>query len=156
MKPASAKPAPGHHRCLCLSATGRKCRSWVLDSRAMFCPRHMQAQPNGPDDFSLHLLHRACNFQNAEGIHDSLRQLYTLLASDAISPRPRRCTRLPRQPHAPHSPRRLQRPPSPSRHSHVRSPIGRTPKSQVPPRSPIPPAHTRPYPENLACSAGLA
>ena len=53
----------------------------------MFCPRHMQAQPNGPDDFSLHLLHRACNFQNAEGIHDSLRQLYTLLASGAISPR---------------------------------------------------------------------
>jgi hypothetical protein len=47
----------------------------------------MQAQPNGPDDFSLHLLHRACNFQNAEGIHDSLRHLYTLLASDAISPR---------------------------------------------------------------------
>jgi hypothetical protein len=87
MKPTSAKPAPGHHRCLYLSATGRKCRNWVLDSRAMFCPRHMQAQPNGPDDFSLHLLHRACNFQNAEGIHDSLRQLYTLLASDAISPR---------------------------------------------------------------------
>jgi hypothetical protein len=76
MKPASAKPAPGHHRCLYLSATGRKCRSWVLDPRAMFCPRHMQAQPNGPGDFSLHLLHRACNFQNAEGIHDSLRHLY--------------------------------------------------------------------------------
>jgi hypothetical protein len=87
MKPAPAKPAPGHHRCLYLSATGRKCRNWVLDPRAMFCPRHMQAQPNGPDDFSLHLLHRACNFQNAEGIHDSLRQLYTLLASGAISPR---------------------------------------------------------------------
>src|ERR1700688_559189 len=87
MKPASAKPAPGHHRCLYLSAKGRKCRNWVLDSRAMFCPSHMQAQPNGPDDFSLHLLHRACNFQNAEGIQDSLRQLYTLLASDAISPR---------------------------------------------------------------------
>jgi hypothetical protein len=86
MKPASAKPAPGHHRCLYLSATGRKCRSWVLDPRAMFCPRHMQAQPNGPGDFSLHLLHRACNFQNAEGIHDSLRHLYILLASDAISP----------------------------------------------------------------------
>jgi hypothetical protein len=27
-----------------------------------------------------------CNFQNAEGIHDSLRHLYMLLASDAISP----------------------------------------------------------------------
>ena len=87
MKPASAKPAPGHHRCLYLSAKGRKCRNWIVDSRAMFCPRHMQAQPNGPDDFFLHLLHRSCNFQNAEGIHDSLRQLYTLLASDAISPR---------------------------------------------------------------------
>jgi hypothetical protein len=85
--PTPLVPSPGHHRCLYLSATGRKCRNWVLDSRAMFCPRHMQAQPNGPDDFSLHLLHRACNFQNAEGIHDSLRQLYTLLASDAISPR---------------------------------------------------------------------
>jgi hypothetical protein len=53
----------------------------------MLCPRRMQAQPNGPDDFSLQLLHRACDFQNAEGIHDSLRHLYILLASDAISPR---------------------------------------------------------------------
>jgi hypothetical protein len=87
MKPVSAKPAPGHHRCLYLSATGRKCRNWVLDPRAMLCPRHMQAQPNGPDDFSLQLLHRACNFQYAQGIHDSLRHLYILLASDAISPR---------------------------------------------------------------------
>jgi hypothetical protein len=33
------------------------------------------------------LLHRACHFQNAKGMHDSLRQLYTLLASGAISPR---------------------------------------------------------------------
>jgi len=53
----------------------------------MFRPRHMQTQPNGPDDFSLQLLRRACNFQNAEGIHDSLRQFYTLLASGAFSPR---------------------------------------------------------------------
>jgi hypothetical protein len=51
----------------------------------MFCPRHTQAQPNGPDDFSLQLLQHSCNFQNAEGIHDSLRHLYILLASDAIS-----------------------------------------------------------------------
>jgi hypothetical protein len=48
MKPGSAKPVPGHHRCLYLSATDRKCRNWVLDPRAMFCPRHMQAQPSNP------------------------------------------------------------------------------------------------------------
>ena len=47
MKPGSAKPVR-HHRCLYLSATDRKCRNWVLDPRAMFCPRHMQAQPSNP------------------------------------------------------------------------------------------------------------
>jgi hypothetical protein len=53
----------------------------------MFCHRHFEAQPHGPDDFAFHLLNRACNFQNAHGIHDSTRRLYTLLACGAISPR---------------------------------------------------------------------
>jgi len=87
MKPASTKQTPGHHRCLYLSATGRKCRSWALDARAMFCHRHSEAQPHGPDDFAFHLLNHACNFQNAHGIHDSIRSLYTPLAAGAISPR---------------------------------------------------------------------
>jgi hypothetical protein len=87
MKPASAKPAPGHHRCLYLSTTGRQCRNWVLDPRGMCCPRHSVAQPHGPDDYSFHLLNRACNFENAAGIHESIRRLYSLLAADAISPR---------------------------------------------------------------------
>ena len=87
MKPASTKPAPGHHRCLYLSATGRKCRTWVLDPRAMLCRRHLEAQPHGPDDFAFQLLNRSCNFENAEGIHDSVRRLYTLLAAGLISPR---------------------------------------------------------------------
>jgi hypothetical protein len=87
MKPAFTKPTPGHHRCLYLSATGRQCRSWALDPRAMFCHRHFEAQPHGADDFAFHLLNRACNFQNAQGIHDSIRRLYTLLACGAISPR---------------------------------------------------------------------
>jgi hypothetical protein len=87
MKPAFTKQAPGHHRCLYLSATGRQCRNWALDDRAMFCHRHFEAQPHGPDDFAFHLLNRACNFQNAQGIHDSIRRLYTLLACGAISPR---------------------------------------------------------------------
>jgi len=87
MKPASVKPALGHHRCLYLSATGRKCRSWVLDPRAMLCHRHFEAQPHGPDDFAFQLLNRSCNFENADGIHDSVRRLYTLLAAGLISPR---------------------------------------------------------------------
>jgi len=87
MKPASVKPAPGHHRCLYLSATGRKCRTWVLDPRAMLCHRHFEAQPHGPDDFAFQLLNRSCNFENADGIHDSVRRLYTLLAAGLISPR---------------------------------------------------------------------
>jgi hypothetical protein len=87
MKPASAKPVPGHHRCFHHSAAGRQCRSWVIDPRGMFCRRHCAAQPNGPEDFALQLLQRSCNFQNAQGIHDSVQSLYTLLAADAISPR---------------------------------------------------------------------
>ena len=87
MKPASRKPAPGHHRCFYRSAAGRQCRSWVIDQRGMFCPRHYDAQPNGPDDYAFHLLQRSCNFKNAEGIRDSLSRLYSLLAADAISPR---------------------------------------------------------------------
>jgi hypothetical protein len=55
--------------------------------RGMFCPRHCDAQPNGPDDHALHLLQRSCSFKNAEGIRDSLSHLYSLLAADAISPR---------------------------------------------------------------------
>lgn len=85
MKPASA--TPGHHRCLYLSATGRKCRNWAPDPRAMLCHRHSEAQPHGPDDFAFQLLNHACNFQNAHGNHDSIRRLYTLLAAGVISPR---------------------------------------------------------------------
>ena len=87
MKPASAKPAPGHHRCFYRSAAGRQCRSWVIDPRGMFCPRHCAAKPNGPDDFAFHLLQRSCGFQNGEGIRDSLSRLYSLLAADLITPR---------------------------------------------------------------------
>jgi hypothetical protein len=53
----------------------------------MFCHRHLVARPNGPEDFALQLLNRSCNFQNAQGIHDSLQRLDTLLAADLISPR---------------------------------------------------------------------
>jgi hypothetical protein len=98
MKPASPKPAPRHHRCFYHSATGRQCRSWVIDPRGMFCPRHCAAQPNGPDDLTFHLLQRSCNFQNAEGIRDSLSRLYSLLACGChLAPprcRPRQLTRL--------------------------------------------------------------
>jgi hypothetical protein len=87
MKPASKKSVPGHHRCHHLSDAGRQCRNWVLDPREMFCHRHLVARPNGPEDFAFQLLNRSCNFQNAQGIHDSLQRLYTLLAADLISPR---------------------------------------------------------------------
>src|ERR1700722_1030426 len=87
MKPASKKSAYGHHRCHHLSDAGRQCLNWVVDPREMFCHRHLLARPNGPDDFAFQLLNRSCNFQNAQGIHDSLQRLYTLLAADLISPR---------------------------------------------------------------------
>jgi hypothetical protein len=87
MKPAPAKPVPGHHRCHHLSNAGRQCRNWVLDPPEMFCHRHLLSRPNGPDDFAFQLLNRSCNFQHAQGIHDSLQRLYTLLAADLISPR---------------------------------------------------------------------
>jgi hypothetical protein len=87
MKPALTKSVRGHHRCHHLSDAGRQCRNWVPDPREMFCHRHLLARPNGSDDFAFQLLNRSCNFQNAQGIHDSLQRLYTLLAADLISPR---------------------------------------------------------------------
>ena len=95
MKPPSAKPAPGHHRCFYRSAAGRQCRSWVIDPRGMFCPRHCAAKPNGPDDFAFHLLQRSCGFQNGEGIRDSPPRIFPSISVWSIaSPRLRdRCWR---------------------------------------------------------------
>jgi hypothetical protein len=150
MKPASAKATPGHHRCLYLSATGRKCRTWVLDPRAMFCHRHVEAQPHGPDDFAFQLLNRSCNFENADGIHDSARRLYTLLAAGLISPRRAAVlgyltSLLLRTLPAVYSD------PFPEAGTPVRLPTSPTRKSQIPPASYIASRRNGTSPETQAC-----
>src|ERR1700704_1527027 len=75
------------NRCAHQTKTGRRCRSLAIEDGCMFCPRHSQAQPDGPDDFSHILMHHSDGFHDADGIRRSLSMLYASLASNAISPR---------------------------------------------------------------------
>lgn len=83
---ASATPLPNLGRCRYLTATKRRCRSNVLDQGGAYCPRHQDKQHH-PGDYSMPLTHLAQDFRTLHGIHDSLRQLYVLLAANRISPR---------------------------------------------------------------------
>jgi hypothetical protein len=74
-------------RCQYRTATGRQCLSPVVDPNSSFCPRHASLQPNESEDFLAPLTHKACRFQNSQGVNHSLGALYTLLAQGRISPR---------------------------------------------------------------------
>ena len=74
-------------RCQHRTPTGRQCRSLVVDSNSSFCAAHAASEPADSEDFTAALTEKACRFQNAAGINQSLGALYTLLAQGRISPR---------------------------------------------------------------------
>jgi hypothetical protein len=74
-------------RCQHRTPTGRQCRSLVVDPNSSFCPAHAASEPADSEDFTAALTEKACRFQNAHGINQSLGALYTLLAQGRISPR---------------------------------------------------------------------
>ena len=76
-----------HQRCQYRTATGRQCCSVAVDPDSSFCARHAASKSSDSEDFSVALTQRACRFQNAQGINDSLGALYTLAAQGRISPR---------------------------------------------------------------------
>ena len=76
-----------HERCQYRTPTGRQCCSVAVNPDSSFCARHAASGPSDSEDFSLALTHKACRFQNAQGINDSLGALYTLAAQGRISPR---------------------------------------------------------------------
>jgi hypothetical protein len=74
-------------RCQHRTPTGRQCRSLVADPNSSFCAAHAASEPADSEDFTAALTEKACRFQNAHGINQSLGALYTLLAQGRISPR---------------------------------------------------------------------
>jgi hypothetical protein len=104
MKTASAKPAFAQERCQYRTTTGRQCASRIVGPGFSYCPRHsyaqpqplapqppaaqrMEAQPSDFQDFATLLTENASDFQDPQGINNSLAALYKLLASGQISPR---------------------------------------------------------------------
>jgi len=75
-------------RCAHLDASGRQCRSIVLDPHATLCGRHTaQEARNKEPDVYPYLIRNSQGLQTAQGINFSLSNLYKLLAINRISPR---------------------------------------------------------------------
>ena len=79
--PASA------NRCLYRAPAGRRCRAEALDLKLGLCPKHASPRPTlKPSADFLQQLTVDCNeFTTAMGIHNSLYELYKLLAADLIT-----------------------------------------------------------------------
>lgn len=75
--------------CRYRTPTGRQCRQLVLSANEKFCPKHSAPQflANPVGDFRKLLTTDADEFTTAMGIHNSLSELYKLLAADLISAR---------------------------------------------------------------------
>ena len=79
------------NRCLYRAPAGRRCRAEVHDLKLGLCPKHgasrLPVAPKPSADF-LQVLTTDCNdFTTAMGIHNSLYELYKLLAADLITAR---------------------------------------------------------------------
>jgi hypothetical protein len=91
MKLSTATPAPSAsaNRCLYRAPAGRRCRAEAHDVKLGLCPKHATslpaAQPSA--DFRQRLTDDTDEFTTAMGIHNSLSELYKLLAADLISAR---------------------------------------------------------------------
>ena len=76
-------------RCRYRSSSGRRCRAAIHDHRLGFCLKHSVSLPTPqlPADFLQRLTTDSDEFTTALGIHNSLSELYKLLAADLISAR---------------------------------------------------------------------
>ena len=84
--PASPTSA---NRCLYRAPAGRRCRSEAHDLKLGLCPKHASSLPvtKPSADFLQRLTHETDEFTTAMGIHNSISELYKLLAADLISAR---------------------------------------------------------------------
>ena len=90
MKAKSSSRLISSARCQHFTATGRQCASLVGDRSSGLCPRHAaqsQAASTDAANFRLALTRDAEDFQNAQGVNNSLGTLYCLLSEGSISPR---------------------------------------------------------------------
>ena len=90
MKAKSSSRLISSARCQHFTATGRQCASLARDRSSGLCPRHAsQSQAASIDaaNFRLALTRDAEDFQNAQGVNNSLGALYCLLSEGSISPR---------------------------------------------------------------------
>ena len=90
MKAKSSSRLISSARCQHFTATGRQCASLAGDRSSGLCPRHAaQSQASSADatNFRQALTRDAEDFQNAQGVNNSLGTLYCLLSEGIISPR---------------------------------------------------------------------
>lgn len=76
-------------RCRYRSSSGRRCKATIRNHKLDFCPKHAESVPlpQPPADFLHRLTTDSDEFSTALGIHNSLSELYKLLAADLISAR---------------------------------------------------------------------
>ena len=75
--------------CRYRSPAGRQCRQLACTATLGLCEKHAGPQfaSRQPDDFRKILTHETDEFTTAMGIHNSISELYKLLAADLISAR---------------------------------------------------------------------
>lgn len=77
-------------RCRFRTTAGRRCRSAIHDYRMGLCQKHADLPPTvapPPANFLQRLTTDCDEFTTAMGIHNSLHELYKLLAADLITAR---------------------------------------------------------------------
>lgn len=90
MKAKSSSRLISSARCQHFTATGRQCASLAGDRSSGLCPRHAEQSQSASTDaanFRQALTRDAEDFQNAQGVNNSLGTLYCLLSEGFISPR---------------------------------------------------------------------
>jgi hypothetical protein len=88
MKLQTVEPAVFPTRCTYRTASGRQCRLPIFDPQSGLCANHHAEQKqNERSDVADILFRDAQDFQTAQGINQSLRCLYWLVAKNRISAR---------------------------------------------------------------------
>jgi len=90
-RPVARRARNSSAQCCHHTATGRRCRSICSTSDSCLCPRHRTIEQKllsaEPDDLTPEFTDLEDSLQTVDGIHNSLAELYILVAQDRISPR---------------------------------------------------------------------